>query len=114
MAFCIEVTPTSSEAIQLLLFKSGYCWEGSGKYRYVKHLQYGFLTIHTTYETFDCSNTGFHGYPIIKFQELCDLLDKPTMKIGEYDVEFTDNGVKVGCQFVSRDEINAIHDHFKE
>lgn len=35
---------------------------------------------------------------------------KPDIKIGEYKVSFNDDGIKVGCKIISKEEIKTIHE----
>lgn len=108
MKLCIKVNKESSPIIQEHLFSKGFTWpEGQRVYR----TEHKFLGIHDDKKLTYGNIT--YGYEV-GFNELCDLLSKPQIKIAGYDVELMSNssgitGIKVGCETITLEEIRTLN-----
>lgn len=107
------VTPSISKAVQERLFELGYGWPGNT----VMHTDSHHITINwnvlgeMTYDT--CANYIWEEES--EKGSLDDLFNTEKYKlrkpiiIGEHEVEFKDDGVKVGCTFVDKKTVKKIY-----
>ncbi len=104
MAHYIITTEISSPIIQKVLFEHGYEWRDSKKIIQKSHSDH--IQINGN-KTLSFNAVGKRGKQLT-FDELCELLN-PQIKVGDHIVEFTDDGIKVGCTNVHRDVIREIY-----
>lgn len=120
--FYVEVDgPNHSSILQKIAFEEGYGWKQEGQK--VKHTTKNFLF-------FSLEGHGVWGGKEIRFSNShpcrdVNFLENPTLEefrqalrgnywedpieIGEYEVKFKKNGIKVGCEYLSHPMIENIH-----
>lgn len=107
-------TPTCqiSEATQYFVFEKGYCWQAYGKQiRYtddkILHIdvKHGYIYRRSTTEKEASAK-------LIHFSEIPEF--NPPIKINDNIVEFTTEGIKVGCTEISREIVTQIYNKMME
>ena len=113
MRYCIEVNPQSSEMVQKYLFSKGYKWGGFDiGTTLFNTAPYMFINTRSKVLTWG-TKLGVGDDKVVGFNELCQLVDEK-ITVGEYVVELTDDGIKVGCQLVCFSKIREINRWLKD
>jgi len=115
MKICTLVNPELSRVLQEYAFKKDITWSHGKEVRFTD-AKYLFMVLeeeripgngHLLYST--KNNDGAKEISALEFCQMIDEIQKPFC-IGLHKVVKVDNGVKVGCQFVSDKEIKKIYD----
>jgi len=110
MKFGVKVTPTTSRILQELAFENGYEWNITGGTD-ISCLSSKYLCFYPD------ENVITHGAShklienLISLEEAIERIEpKPKITIGRYNVEFSDNKIKVGCREYSRGFVMELSD----
>ena len=112
--YSVEVNPHLSQAIQKFAFFKGIFWgDGQNMVQYTNN-KYLITELRGSKIVLVRSDVEYGNYKKVDCLEFCNILDKyvsppPPITIGDNVVTEVDGGIKVGCQFVSDDQIKQIY-----
>lgn len=110
--FCVAVNKDIFHIIQKLGKLYGYNWPTPNpKYDYPWLPHHNFVHFNRKDSCFFTSNSINEDYKEIKLSELTNYLENK-IEINGNIVEFTTDGIKVGCTTVSKEIIKEIASHF--
>ena len=118
MNFAVEVKCQEiCEALQKLAFAKGYTWQSSENVRKVEgytHLlleEYPAKRIYNDNYKDKCVKDK---YKLLSLDEFIKEFSLLKIKVGSNEVEFTPDGIKVGCQSVPKDLMFQIVEQWKK
>jgi hypothetical protein len=111
--FCVATNEDTWDLAVTAAFAAGYLFHGKEKIKFPYAPEVPYLSFCPSKKSICGNYTKPPNYELVKIANLVKVLDgniklSPLIKIGEHEVEFTDDGIKVGCQTVTTEQIKQI------